>query len=122
MALTMQEGKTRLYAGLYIRTRKQTRFWGWASNGWGRWKSGRWKSGSLRTAEVERPWAGLAEWLRLAHARLDRNAAELSAPSDTQIATLPVHGALEHDTQERPRGKRKLEFVCNRRFVGWVIR
>jgi hypothetical protein len=98
----MQEGKTRLYAGLYIRTRKQTRFWGWGSNGWGRskwgsWKSGSWKSESLCAAEVERPWAGLAEWLRLAHARLDRNAAELPAPADAQIEASRTHGAPQQD-------------------------
>jgi hypothetical protein len=91
MALTMQEGsKARLYAGLYVRTRKQTRFWGWCSKGWG----------SLRAVERERPWAGLAEWLRLAHLRLDRNTAELPAPPDAQIATSPAHGAPQREAQE----------------------
>ena len=36
MNLTTQDGtKARLYAGLYLRTRRQTRFWGWGSKGWG---------------------------------------------------------------------------------------
>jgi hypothetical protein len=101
--LTTQDTKIRLYAGLYVRTRKQARFWGWGSNGWGRWKWGSWKWGSLRPAEVELPWARLAEWLRLAHARLDRNAAELPAQPSTQIEASLTQGALEHDAQERSR-------------------
>jgi hypothetical protein len=96
--LTTQDTKIRLYAGLYVRTRKQTRFWGWGSNGWGRWK---W--GSLRPAEVELPWARLAEWLRLAHARLDRNAAELPVQPNTQIEASLTQGALQHHAQERSR-------------------
>ena len=109
------------------RTRKQTRFWGWGSKG-----RGSWGWGSLRVVEPERPFAGLAEWLRLAHARLDRNAAELPGPSGAPTAILPAlnspahdspeHDAPEYDAQENPRGKRKIKFVCNRRFVGWVIR
>jgi len=96
MTLTTQDGmKASLYAGLYLRTRRRTRFWGWSSEGWGSW---RW--GSLHTAEVERPWTGLAEWLRLAHARLDRNTAELPGPPHTQIATSPAHGTPENDAQE----------------------
>jgi hypothetical protein len=87
MILTTHNGsKVRLYAGLYMRTKRQTRFWGW---GWGggarkRWASKGWAS--LRAAEAdvagpERPWAALAEWLRLAHARLDRNALAEPAPA-----------------------------------------
>lgn len=72
MILTTHNGsKVRLYAGLYVRTKKQTRFWGWCSRGWGSWA---W--GSLRVAEAERPWTGLAEWLRQAHERLDRHTLE----------------------------------------------
>ena len=80
MILTTNNGnKVRLYAGLYMRTKKQTRFWGWGS-----WGSKLW--GSLRTAEAEaveaeRPWGALAEWLRLAHERLDGNILEETAPA-----------------------------------------
>jgi hypothetical protein len=77
MILTTHNGsKVRLYAGLYMRTKKRTRFWGWGSWGWG---SRVWAS--LRATEAERPWAALAEWLRLAHARLDRNTAEEPVPA-----------------------------------------
>ena len=91
MILTTHNGsKVRLYAGLYMRTKKQTRFWGWGSWGLGSkvWASKVWAS--LRAAEAEaveaeRPWGALAEWLRLAHARLDRNTPEepaLGKPSN----------------------------------------
>ena len=101
MDLTTQDMKIRLYAGLYLRTPKQTRFWGWSSKGWSGKKWGRW--GSLRTVEVERPWAGLAEWLRLAHARLDGNSVQLPVQPNTQIEASLTPGALEHDAQERTR-------------------
>jgi hypothetical protein len=52
---------------------------------------------------VERPWAGLAEWLRLAHARLDGNSVQLPAQPNTQIEGSLTPGALEHDAQERSR-------------------
>src|SRR6476660_9547000 len=92
MILTTNNGnKVRLYAGLFMRTKKQTRFWGWGSWGLGskRWGSKVWRSkvwGGLRTAEseaaeAERPWGALAEWLRLAHARLDRNTPEEPVPA-----------------------------------------
>jgi hypothetical protein len=86
MILTTNNGnKVRLYAGLYMRTKKQTRFWGWGSRGLGKvWRGKVW--GGLRTAEseaaeAERPWAALAEWLRLAHAQLDRNTPEQPVPA-----------------------------------------
>jgi hypothetical protein len=111
--LTTQDTKIRLYAGLYLRTPKQTRFWGWSSKGWSGkgwwskgWASNKWASwgwGSLRAVEVERPWAGLAEWLRLAHARLDGNSVQLPAQPNTQIEGSLTPGALEHDAQERSR-------------------
>ena len=71
--------KVRLYAGLYMRTKKQTRFWGWGS----------WGLGSLRAAESERPWAGLAAWLRQAHARLDHSALEGPDPAKLDNRNSP---------------------------------
>jgi hypothetical protein len=77
MILTTHNGsKVRLYAGLYMRTKKQTRFWGWASKGWARLRAA-----ESEAAEAERPWAALAEWLRLAHARLDQNTPEEPVPT-----------------------------------------
>jgi len=80
MILTSENAsKVRLFAGLYMRTKKQTRFWGWGSCGWG----------SLRAAESERPWAGLAAWLRQAHARLDHSALEGPAPAKLDNRNSP---------------------------------
>jgi len=101
----------RLYAGLYLRTPRQTRFWGWTSWGWRK----------LRTLEVERPWAGLAAWLRQAHARLDRNPALLPTVSETAMGPAPAQLVTESDEQPRPRQRRKLQFVCNRRQIGLLI-
>src|SRR5262249_59493728 len=81
----------RFYAGLYLRTQRQTRFWGWSSWGWGK----------LRAIEAERPWAGLASWLRQAHARLDGNPA-LLAPSQTGLASAPAQLLSEGD-EPQPR-------------------
>jgi hypothetical protein len=41
-------------------------------------------------AEPERPWTGLAEWLRLAHSLLDEKAAESSCNADrpTQASAI----------------------------------
>jgi hypothetical protein len=49
MILTTNNGnKVRLYAGLYMRTKKQTRFWGWGSRGLGKvWRGKVW--GGRRT-------------------------------------------------------------------------
>jgi hypothetical protein len=91
MILTTNNGnKVRLYAGLYMRTKKQTRFWGWGSWGLGKvWRSKVWgglrtaesEAADARAAEAERPWGALAEWLRLAHAQLDRNTPEQPVPA-----------------------------------------
>ena len=86
MILTTNNGnKVRLYAGLYMRTKKRTRFWGWGSWGLGSkvWRSKVWglRTAESEAAEAERPWGALAEWLRLAHARLDRNIPEETVPA-----------------------------------------
>jgi hypothetical protein len=113
MTLSTQDGtQTNRYSGLYLRTRKQTRFWGWSSAEWS----------GLNAAEHERPLGSLAEWLRQAHLRLDREADALPAISDTRIADSAAQCAPECGTPAQPRRGRKLEFVCNRRFVGWIIR
>lgn len=59
-------------AGLVMRARRQTRSWPWS---WGRGKK---KFSSVADAETERPWAGVAEWLRVAHSLLDDKTAELT--------------------------------------------
>jgi hypothetical protein len=73
IANTQDAGKV-IYAGLYRRAKKQIR----ALN-WGRGKK---ELTNLTEAETERPWAGLAEWLRVAHSLLDEKAVEPTRNAD----------------------------------------
>ena len=85
------------------------RFWGWSRRGWG----------SLRSDEAERSTMGLAAWLRHAHARLDNDEVSLL---DAENATAPSPLATEPGAKQSPRNNRRLEFVCNRRMIGLLIR
>jgi hypothetical protein len=46
------------------------------------WSWSKKKSTDLAEVETERPWAGLAEWLRAAHSMLDEKAVELTHNAD----------------------------------------
>jgi len=70
---TQQAGKE-LNARLYMRALKQIRSWSWSR--------GEKKLIGLSEAEAERPWAGLAEWLRAAHSMLDNKTVELTRNAD----------------------------------------
>ena len=61
-------------AGLYMRVKTHIRSLGW---GWGNKKSTDFAEG-----ETERPWTGLAEWLRAAHSLLDDKTVELTRNPD----------------------------------------
>jgi len=63
MTTDTQKTGDQIEAGLSLRSRKQIRSWPW-----GRSKK---KSSNLAEAEIEKPWAGVAEWLRVAHSLLD---------------------------------------------------
>jgi hypothetical protein len=72
MAVTTQDvRKPRFYAGLYLRTKRQIRFWGWGKR--------EWESASIAEAAQSR-WA-LADWLRMAHSLLDGKTLESPSPS-----------------------------------------
>lgn len=101
--------RDKLYAGLYLQTKQQTRFWGWSKQGWG----------SLRSDETERSTMGLAAWLRQAHACLDNDE---SSPLYAENATVSSALATEFDAKQSPRNHRRLEFVCNRRMIGLLVR
>jgi hypothetical protein len=60
--------------GLFLRAKKQVRSW----------RLGRSKKKfiSLPETHAERPWAGLAEWLRTAHSLLDDKTVELARNPD----------------------------------------
>lgn len=103
------DSRIRLY-GLYLRTSRQARFWGWSSLGWR----------NLRAIEAERPWAGLAAWLRQAHARMDRDADVLQALPEAGSPLSPPE-LIPKNAEQPPRRKRKLQFVCNRSLIGFRI-
>jgi hypothetical protein len=56
--------------GIYLRARKQIRSWSWGPS--------KRKLTDVSKAETERPWAGVAEWLRVAHSLLDDKTVELT--------------------------------------------
>jgi hypothetical protein len=56
-AVTQKVRKSRFYAGLYLRTKTRTRFWIWGNREWG----------NPFAETVERPWAAVGDWLRVAH-------------------------------------------------------
>jgi hypothetical protein len=78
MFTNTQDAGKEIYAGRYLRAMKQIRSWSW-SRSWG-W--GKKKLTNVSEAETERPWAGVAEWLRLAHSMLDDKAVELTRNAD----------------------------------------
>lgn len=66
MTIDTQDAGNQMEAGLYLPAQKQFRSWPWR-------RSNK-KSANLADAEVERPWAGVAQWLRAAHSLLDEKA------------------------------------------------
>jgi hypothetical protein len=86
MDTNTQEAGQEIYAGLYLRAKRQLR-----SLNWGRTR-GRSKQELSNMSEVEtqRPWAGLAEWLRVAHSMLDEKAVELTrnAERSSQVRAI----------------------------------
>ena len=88
MALTAQAErmqrprKPSFYAGLYLRTKTQIRFWGWGDWGWTDSAWGKREWGSASPAEAGQSRSALADWLRMAHSLLDTKAVESPLPSD----------------------------------------
>lgn len=76
MFTNTQEVGNEIHAGLYLRAMRQFRSWSWS------WGSGRKKLTNASEAEPERPWAGVAEWLRVAHSMLDEKTVELTRNAD----------------------------------------
>jgi len=68
MATNTQRAENEIPAGHFLRAKKQIQSW----------RLGRSKKEliPLQEAQAERPWAGLAEWLRAAHSLLDEKAAK----------------------------------------------
>lgn len=76
MFTNTQDSGKEIDAGLYMRARTQIRSWSWS---WGRSKK---KLTNISEAETERAWAGVAEWLRVAHSMLDEKAVDLTRNAD----------------------------------------
>lgn len=74
MFTNTQEVGNEINAGLYMRARRQIWSWSW---GWRKTKFT-----NVANAEIERPWAGVAEWLRVAHSLLDEQTSELTSNAD----------------------------------------
>jgi hypothetical protein len=71
-----QDDSKEIYAGHYLRAMKQVRYWSWFR---GQDKK---KLTNVSGAETERPWAGVAEWLRAAHSLLDDKTVVLTRNAD----------------------------------------
>lgn len=74
MLTKTEDARKEVYAGLYLRAMTQIRSWSW-----GRGKK---RFTNVANAEMERPWAGVAEWLRVAHSLLDDKTVELTRNAD----------------------------------------
>lgn len=118
MTYMTQADKPRFFAGFYMRTKKKVRFWGWSSQGF---SGAKWASPN--PAEIERPWAALADWLRVAHSLAGTNR-QTALPE----ANAGMEGLVASPVVEQPaappetRPERKFRFVCDRHFIGLVYR
>jgi hypothetical protein len=103
MEMTQDLQRPRFYAGFYLRTKNRTKFWGWGDP-------------PAQAAErfTDRPWAQLGDWLRMAHSLTKP---DTLTQCDKPTPVLPE----EKDRPARP-AKRGFHFVCNKSFVGLVIR
>ena len=68
---TKRQDRKDIGAGPYLRPKKRIQFWRWGK-----------KESNVTESEIERPWAGVAEWLRVAHSMLDEKAVELTRNTD----------------------------------------
>ena len=102
--------EARSYAGFYLRTGSRTWFWGW---------------GSPPTAAAEQPWAGVAEWLRRLRAQTALAGSNNHAASqEIEIDAQPgaENSPFIRSATQPPVDKRKFRFVCDRHFIGFVLR
>ena len=76
MFTNTQDAGKEIYAGRYLRAMKQVRYWSWFRG------QGKKRLTNISEAETERPWAGVAEWLRAAHSLLDDKTVVLTRNAD----------------------------------------
>jgi hypothetical protein len=102
--------EARSYAGFCLRTRNRTWFWGWGGS----------------PVATEQPWAGVAEWLRRLRAQTAPAGSNNHAASqEIEIKdgqTAAGSRPFIQPAKQAPTGKPKLRFVCDRHFIGFVLR
>jgi len=124
--------RIRPFAGLYLRTPRRTRFWGWGEPPLPAPSTRSSVPAVAEPAPVhpDRPWAALGDWLRAAHAMFG---SEDGAPSFASREAVSAPGAPTFasnqsvNSGQAPGGrkgwetKRRLRFVCNRHVIGFVF-
>jgi hypothetical protein len=73
---TKRQDRKDISARPYLRPKRQIQFWRWGK------KKLNVTESDVTESETERPWAGVAEWLRVAHSMLDEKAVELTRSTD----------------------------------------
>ncbi len=135
-AAVPQTKESRFYAGLYLRTRKGTRFWGWgqpelnekqdqSQNQAQDVTQNEGQNRAQKQTESERPWASLAEWLRQAHSSTFAQNGKVSPESSPAGKAQDAERASPSQQPAQaagPGAKRRLRFVWDRKFIGFVIR
>jgi hypothetical protein len=76
MAVDAPDIRNDIDAGFYLRAKRQIRSWSCS------WSWGKKKLTNVSEAEMEGRWAGVAEWLRVAHSLLDDKTMELPRNAD----------------------------------------
>jgi hypothetical protein len=76
MFTNTQDAGNEIYAGLYLRVKRQLRSLNWSRS------RGKKELTNLTAGEAERRWAGVAEWLRTAHSLLDDKTVDLTRNAD----------------------------------------
>ncbi len=107
----------RPFAGLYLRTPKRTRFWGWGQ-----------PPLPAVAAPDEKPFAAVGDWLRAAHSlfgsdRPERAHAQSSTGPAASSSTSPeaARAFVAGEARQPLERKRRLRFVCNRHVIGVVF-
>lgn len=119
-------GRSRLrpLAGLYLRTPKRTRFWGWGDP-----RVTITISPAEKPEDDERPFAAIGDWLRAAHSLFGSDQGQAQAQSPAVPGAADPSSTFQknaHTVQaEEPRTgsekRRRLRFVCNRHVIGFVF-
>lgn len=100
-----QNKKARSFGGFYFRAGGRAWFWGW---------------GAPPSPAAEPSWGSLGEWLRRLRAQT------ALAGRDNGVARQAIQAAeaapLVPSANQTPARERKLHFVCDRHFIGFVLR